>query len=110
MIVNEIWNRCDDLGAAYRATIRKVADAEGLAVLAGGDGEPYRVALCWLMIETAANRQLVARYPELVSTRFPRSSLAWARCLQEGAEPPIEPGLAWLDVRGARIVPRRQRT
>jgi hypothetical protein len=109
IIVNEIWNRFDDLGAAYRSTTRKIAEAEGLAVLAAGDGPPYRVAACWLVVDTAANRKLVNAYPELFSARLPGSSEAWARCLVEGGPPPHEPGLVWLDLRAGRIVPRRRR-
>jgi hypothetical protein len=74
LILVEIWNRLDDLGAAARATNRKQAEAEGPAVLAASDGSPYRVATCWLLVDTAANRQLVARYPEILETRFPGSS------------------------------------
>lgn len=108
-IVVEIWNRLDDLGAAARATTRKVAEAEGPAVLAARDGPPYRVAICWLLVDTAANRRLVARYPEILESRFPGSSLGWVRCLTEGLAPPNEPGLAWIDPRSARIVPLRYR-
>ena len=109
LIVIEIWNRLDDLGAAARATTRKLAEAEGPAVIAARDGPPYRVALCWLLVDTAANRRLVARYPEILHTRFPGSSLDWMRCLAEGAPPPTEPGLAWIDPRSGRIVPLRRR-
>ena len=109
LIVVEIWNRFDDLGAAARATTRKVSEAEGVAVLAAGDGPPYRVAACWLFVDTAANRRLVARYPEILESRFPGSSLGWVRCLTEGLPPPPEPGLAWIDPRSGRIVPLRRR-
>ena len=105
MIVAEIWNRCDDVGAAYRATSRKIAEAEALAVVAGGDGTPYRVSLCWLFVDSSANRRLAQRYPELLAARFRGSSQAWARCLTDGLAPPAEPGIVWLDVRSGRIVP-----
>jgi transcriptional regulator with XRE-family HTH domain len=109
LIVVEIWNRLDDFGAAVRATTRKVAEAEGLAVVAARDGPPFRVATCWLLVDTAANRRLVGRYPEVLASRFPGSSLGWVRCLAEGLPPPSEPGLAWIDPRSARIVPLRHR-
>jgi hypothetical protein len=109
LIIVEIWNRLDDLGAAVRATSRKHADAEGPAVLAARDGPPYRVTTCWLLVDTAANRRLVARYPEIFQTRFPGSSLDWARCLADGWPPPTTPGLAWIDPRSGRIVPLRRR-
>jgi transcriptional regulator with XRE-family HTH domain len=110
LIVNEIWNRCDDVGAAYRATSRKVADAQDLAVALGGDDGPYRVAVCWVMLATEANRRLLRRFPELFDSRFPGSSLAWARCLTEGTDPPEDPGIVWLDLRTSRITPRRRRS
>ena len=109
LIVVEIWNRQVDLGAAARATTRKASEAEGLAVLAAGAGPPYRVAICWLLVDTAANRRLVGRYPEILESRFPGSSLSWVRCLVDGAPPPNAPGLAWIDPRSGRIVPMRRR-
>jgi transcriptional regulator with XRE-family HTH domain len=109
IVIVEIWNRLDDLGAAARATTRKVSEAEGPAVLAAGDGPPYRVAACWLLVDTAANRTLVARYPEILKSRFPGSSSGWVRCLTEGLPPPTHPGLAWVDPRSHRIVPLRHR-
>lgn len=109
LMIVEIWNRFDDLGAAARATSRKVSEAEALAVLVAGDGPPYRVATCWLLVDTAANRRLVARYPEILESRFPGSSLGWVRCLTEGLPPPMEPGIAWIDTHAGRIVPLRHR-
>ena len=109
LIVVEIWNRLDDLGAAARATTRKAAEAEGSAMITVRTGPAYRVAVCWLLVDTAANRRLVARYPEILQSRFPGSSFAWARCLTEGIPPPTEAGLAWIDPRSSRIVPLRFR-
>lgn len=109
LILIEIWNRLDDLGAAARATDRKVVEAEALATSSGGDGAAYRIASCWLLVDTAANRRLVAAYPEILRARFPRSSERWARALAEGAAPPIEPGIGWVDPRAGRIVPMRLR-
>jgi transcriptional regulator with XRE-family HTH domain len=110
LIVVEIWNRLDDLGAAARATSRKAVEAVGPAMIAARTGPAYRVALCWLLVDTVANRRLVARYPEILQTRFPGSSFGWARCLTEGSPPPDEAGLAWIDARSDRIVPLRLRT
>jgi transcriptional regulator with XRE-family HTH domain len=109
IIIVEIWNRLGDLGAAVRATSRKVADGAAMAALAGGDGEPYRVAIGWLLVDNAANRALSARYPEILRARFPGSSVGWVRSLIDGVDPPGEPALAWADVRGARLVPIRIR-
>src|SRR5206468_5642597 len=85
LIIVEIWNRLDDLGAAIRSTNRKVAEADGPAVLVARNRPPYQVAACWLLVDTAANRRLVARYPEILGSRFPGSSVGWARCLGSGA-------------------------
>jgi hypothetical protein len=109
LIVTEIWNRLDDLGAAFRSTSRKVAEAEGLAVLASGDGDAYRVCCCWLLVDTAANRRLVAAYPGVLRARYPGSSVAWVRSLVEGSPPPSEPGIAWVDTRNGRVIPLRLR-
>lgn len=91
IVVVEIWNRLDDLGAAVRSMSRKVAEAEGLAVLAAGDGPAFRVASCWLFVDTAANRRLLARYPEIFAARFGGSSVGWVRCLVDGSAPPSAP-------------------
>jgi transcriptional regulator with XRE-family HTH domain len=109
LILVEIWNRLDDIGVAARSTDRKVAEASAPAAFAGGDGAPYRIASCWLLVDTAANHRLVATYPEILRTRFPGSSEGWARALAEGAAPPIEPGIAWVDPRARRIRPMRLR-
>jgi hypothetical protein len=66
--------------------------------------------MCWLLVDTAANRRLVARYPEILEARFRGSSVGWVRCLADGAPPPREPGLAWIDPRSNRIVPLRRRS
>ncbi len=109
IVVVEIWNRLDDLGAAVRSTSRKQVEADGLAVLAAGDGSPYRVASCWLLVDTAANRRLVARCPEIFRARFGGSSMGWAHCLVDGAAPPADPGMAWIETRAGRIVSMRHR-
>lgn len=109
LILVEIWNRLDDLGAAARASDRKAAEAADLAAFAGADDGSYRVTTCWLLVATAANRRLVARYPQILRARFPGSSAAWVAALADGAAPPAQPGIAWVDPRSARIVPLRLR-
>jgi hypothetical protein len=101
-IMIEIWNRLDDMGRASRRTQEKVVEVSALAESRG-----YRVAWCWLLVDTAANRLLVRRYPAVLRTQFSGSSYAWARCLEEGAPPPRTPGLAWVDPRSRRIRPLR---
>ena len=109
LIVVEIWNRLDDVGEAARATSRKTVEAEGPAMIAARTGPAYRVAVCWLLVDSAANRRLVTRYPEILQSRFAGSSFRWVRCLTEGSPPPDEAGLAWIDPRSRRIVPLRFR-
>ena len=107
LILNEIWNRFGDMGRAVRSTDRKVAEAETLAAAIGGDN-PYRVAWCWLLVDSAANRALVGRYPEILTTRFPGSSFRWVRALSAGGPVPAQPGIAWFDVRAGRLVALRR--
>ena len=109
LILQEIWNRFDDFGRAVRSTDRKVAEAAAIAALMGGD-HPYRVASCWLLVDSAANRRLVSKYPEIIASRFPGSSLGWVRALTTGEPVPSEPAIAWLDLGAGRVVPLRRRS
>jgi transcriptional regulator with XRE-family HTH domain len=111
LILVEILNRAGDLGAAARSTDRKAAELERFAILEGGDEGPFHVASGWLLVDSAANRRLVARYPEFLRTRLPGSSVAWARALAYGAAlpPGAAPALAWVDTRAGRIHPLRWR-
>jgi len=110
LLLVEIVNRSGNLGADLRSTDRKLAELQGMAVLAGGDGEPYAVSGGWLLVDTAANRALVARYAEVLRARFPGSSSRWARALAEGTTPSAQPAIAWIDTRAGRIYPLRWRT
>jgi hypothetical protein len=60
-----------------------------------------------LLVDTLANRGLVRRFPEVLRAQFRGSSLAWVRCLADGAPAPDKPGLAWIDPRSRRISPLR---
>jgi hypothetical protein len=110
MVLIEIISRAGDLGAGFRAGDRKAAELERLAILAGGDEGPYRVAVGWLLVDSAANRNVVRRYPEVLRSRFPGSSSGLARALMEGAEPPKQPAIAWVDTRAGVIRELRLRT
>jgi hypothetical protein len=103
LTVVEIWNRLDDLGAGVRSFNRKLLEAGELAVNAGGDGDAYRVAGCWVLRATAANRRLVARYPSIFAAQFTGSSRAWVRTLTTGAPAPTEAGMVWIDLAGKRV-------
>ena len=95
LLIIEIWNRLDDLGAAVRTTHRKQSEAAALALVAGGDGRAYRVATCWVLRDAAANRELVRRYPAIFRAEFPASSRAWTEAFRAGTAPPTESGVIW---------------
>jgi DNA-binding XRE family transcriptional regulator len=110
LLVVECWNTIGDLGAAARATSRKLAEAESMAVaLAQGGQQPHTVRGVWVVRATARNRALVARYPEVFATRFPGSSARWVAALTAGAEPPTQPGLVWCEVLATRLFAWRRR-
>ena len=108
LILVECWNTIGDLGGAARSTSRKVAEAEELAVVAGGE-RPFTVRAVWVVRATARNRALVARYPEVFAARFPGSSARWVAALMAGTEPPTQPGLVWCDVAATRLFAWRRR-
>ena len=97
VILVEIWNRIDDLGAALRSSDRKVADTRRR--VASGS----RIGSCWLFVDTTANRAIIRRYPALIRARFSGSSAGWVTALTDGTAPPAAPGVAWIDVRGGRV-------
>ena len=107
LILIEIWNRLDDVGAARRDTNRKLDE---LRQLADSREEPYAIRACWVVRATASNRALVARYPNVFETAFPGSSRAWTRALTAGGAPPEQPGLVWADVGGTRLFGWRRRS
>jgi transcriptional regulator with XRE-family HTH domain len=111
LILLEIVNRAGDLGAVARATDRKASDIEAMAILAGDHAGPYRVAVAWLLVESAANRRLVATYPEFLRTRFRGSSALLAASLMDGAPPPPgEWAVAWIDPAAGRVFGVRWKT
>jgi hypothetical protein len=101
MICIECWNTIGDVGAATRASARKRAEAEAMAL--GKWGEDARAALVWVVRATGRNRSLVARYPEVFASRFPGSSRRWVAALTDGSEPPSQPGVAWCDLNATRL-------
>lgn len=109
LILVECWNTIGDIGAAARSTARKVAEAEQLAVVRGGDGDAWRVASVWVVRATRRNRGLVARYPEVFAARFPGSSVGWVRALTSAAAPPDLAGMVWCDIAATRLSAWRRR-
>ena len=103
----ECWNTIGDLGAGFRSSDRKRHDLEELAAAIWGPGD-HRIGICWVIRATRANRELVARYPMLIESRFPGSSSAWVQALTQGAAPPTGDGLVWCAVGATRIYPWRR--
>lgn len=97
----ECWNTIGDVGAGVRSSTRKLAELEQAAI--GRWGEGARAAAVWVVRDSARNRALVARYPEVFAARFPGSSRAWVKALAEGGPVPTDPGLVWCDPRGGRL-------
>jgi transcriptional regulator with XRE-family HTH domain len=93
-VLAEIWNRLDDLGAAVRSSDRKLAASPAARSL-------------WLFVDTAANRQIVRRYPAILRSRFSGSSTRWIAAIGTGAAPPEILGLAWIEPRAQRLRPLR---
>ena len=108
LLVIECWNRFGDVGAAARSTDRKTLEAADFGVAIGGS-RPYSVHACWVVRPTAANRELVRRYPGVLRARFRGSSVGWCRTLNGGTPPPADPGLVWLEPTAQRAVAIRLR-
>lgn len=102
LTVVECWNTIGDVGAAARASNRKLAEAGALAAARWGEGD-HEVRLVWVVRATSRNRALVARYPRLFAARFPGSSGGWVKALTTGSTPPDAPGLVWASVDGSRV-------
>jgi hypothetical protein len=66
------------------------------------------VGLCWVVRDTARNREVINRYRHIFESRFPGSSTAWVRALTEGGPMPTAPGLVWCDLSTTRIFARRR--
>lgn len=110
LILNECWNTFGNIGESARSSDRKMAEAAQLAIAMAGDGPPYQLGLCWIVRDTARNRELIARYRHIFEARFPGSSTAWVRALTEGGPIPAQPGMVWCDLRATRLFAwRRQR-
>ena len=105
LVLEECWNTFGNLGASVRNTRRKIAEAEALAVAAGGELGQYRVSACWVVRDSARNREIVSRYPQIFESTFTGSSAQWLKALSEpGAEPPTDLGLVWCDLRAGRLL------
>ena len=95
IVLVEIWNRVDDLGAGVRSSDRKSATA---------CRDPSRHAGCW------STRRPTGRSSGVMGRRpTPTTSVVWVRALTIGDEPPAEAGIIWADVGGSRLTAVRLR-
>jgi transcriptional regulator with XRE-family HTH domain len=102
LVLVECVNLFGDVGAAVRASDRKLREMEGLGI-ALGHGVVYATHRCFVVRATRRNRRLVARYPETFGSRFTGSSHGWVEALMQGREPPADLGLVWADVAATRV-------
>jgi transcriptional regulator with XRE-family HTH domain len=100
----ECWNTIGDLGAATRATTRKLHEAQAT-------WPDDSVTTVWVVAATAGNREILRRYPRILASAFPGSSRAWVCALEDGTAPiPTEPGLVWFDPAAGRLREHRHAT
>jgi transcriptional regulator with XRE-family HTH domain len=97
----ECWNTFGDLGAATRSSRRKKVELEAMALARWGD--EGKASLVWVVRESARNRELIGRYPEVFARLFTGSSRAWVETLTNGTVSPDEDGLVWCDVATGRL-------
>lgn len=95
-VILEAWNVVGDIGAGARSFRRKLA-AVAAAELALDSH--LHVRGCWVVRVNERNRRLLARYPAVFASLLPGSSRAWVRALEQGSDPPLEPGLVLCDPR-----------
>lgn len=94
VIVVEVWNWFDDVGASLRGLDAKVT-ALGPRLAA-----EWRIEGLFIVRGTRRNRQLVAELRPLFAARFDGSSLAWLNALgSPGTTMPDGHGLLWSDSR-----------
>jgi hypothetical protein len=108
VILAECWNTFGDLGAAARSNDRKRAEAEAVAIALSTDDAPLQIGVCWVVRDTRRDRELLARYPHIIESRFPGSSAGWVRALTAGGPFPDRPGIIWSDLNATRLFARRR--
>ena len=103
--VVEVWDLVLDGGLVMRSLEAKVL------VTRGRLGAEWHVEGLLIVRGTQRNRSLIGGLAALFAARYPASSHAWMRALNDRACPmPDAGGLAWTDVRGDRLLPARLRT
>ncbi len=100
--VIEVWDLLLDGGDAMRGLHAKVEATRRR------HPPDWRVQGLLLLRRTARNKRLLAELATVFATRYPASSTAWLRALQEPHTPmPSADGFAWTDVDGTRLIPAR---
>jgi hypothetical protein len=107
IVIVECWNTFGNVNASARSGDQKVRDEEQRAVAIAGDGEPFQVGLAWVVRDTKANRELLARYPAVFASRLPGSSTGWVKVIAQRRTMPKRPGLVLCDVKATRLFARR---
>jgi transcriptional regulator with XRE-family HTH domain len=106
IVVVEVWDWLFDVGDAIRSSDAKAATVRRR--ISGQAGAPSVTEL-WVLRGTHRNRELVRDFASIFDVRFPSPSAAWLRALgDEHVRAPTTAGLVWTDIRGDRLMARRQ--
>ena len=81
LVLIECVNVIGDLGRAFGRAIGKRPRHDQLAAAMGGEGGAFMVTVCWVVRDSARNREIVRRYAELFAARFTGSSRDWTLAL-----------------------------
>ena len=105
LAVVEIIDLLADAGAALRGLADKVA------AVRRSSPPDARVAGLLVLRATTRNRSTMDELSGLFATRFPASSGAWLRCLEDPTVPmPAADGVVWSSVDGTRLMSVRRRS
>lgn len=108
IVIVECWNTFGNVGGAARSSNAKVSQALEQAVAIAGDRDPFTVNVVWVIRDTQANRELLARYAHVFAAKLPGPSAAWVAAVTTDAPVPERPGLIWSDVNATRLFARRR--
>jgi transcriptional regulator with XRE-family HTH domain len=106
VVLVEVWDWLDDVGAAFRSFDRRLATVDRRSAARGEAG--VRVAGLWVLRATRRNRHLVADHATLFRARFAGSGTSALRSLGSPQQPiPAESALIWVTPSGERLFPAR---
>jgi hypothetical protein len=111
VVLVEVWDWLDDVGAAFRAWDRRLLRLDARATMRSREeGSPTTVTGLWILRATRRNRALVRDHRAVFAARFPVPGRAWLAALTiPGRACPPGAGLLWTDVRGTRLSAARSR-